>query len=82
MTWKYCLLEQDINPRARTQKQVGSSNQALQETLNELEKSDAEAVAVLRLDVGALMDTTSIAIEAYNNDQPDVHIVLLRIRVP
>ena len=69
---KYWLLELGINPRPRTQQQVGNSNQTLQETLNELEESDAEAVAVLRLDVGALMDTTSIAIEAYNNDQPDV----------
>jgi PAS domain S-box-containing protein len=69
---KYWLLELGINPRARTQKRVSSSDQTLQETLSELEKSDAEAVAVLRLDVGSLMDTTAIAIEAYNNHQADV----------
>jgi methyl-accepting chemotaxis protein len=66
---KYWLLELGVGARARTEDNVIAARRALEEKLDSLEGLDAEAVAVLRLEVGALMDTTFFAIESYAENQ-------------
>ena len=66
---KYWLLEVGVDPRARTENNVIGARRVLAEKLDELEAFDPEGVAVLRLEVGSLMDTTLIAIESYAEDQ-------------
>jgi PAS domain S-box-containing protein len=66
---KYWLLELGVDPRARTEDNVIAARRDLAEKLGKLEGFDAEGVAVLRLEVGALMDTTLIAIESYAENQ-------------
>jgi len=66
---KYWLLELGVDARARTEDNVIAARRALEEKLDSLEGLDAEAVAVLRLEVGALMDTTFFAIESYAENQ-------------
>jgi PAS domain S-box-containing protein len=66
---KYWLLELGIDPRGRTEDNVIDARRVLAKNLDTLEEFDAEGVAVLRLEVGALMDTTLIAIESYTDNQ-------------
>jgi PAS domain S-box-containing protein len=66
---KYWLLELSVGPRARTQENVIDSRRVLAEKLDHLEAFDPEGVAVLRIEVGSLMDTTLIAIESYAENQ-------------
>ena len=68
---KYWLLELGVSERPRSEENALRSRDRLLGIFDELERVDAEAVAVLRLETGSLMDTTSIAIEAYNDGQPD-----------
>ncbi len=62
---KYWLLELGVGPRDRTEENVIDSRRVLTEKLDNLEAFDPEGVAVLRIEVGSLMDTTLIAIESY-----------------
>lgn len=66
---KYWLLELGVGPRERTEENVIAARSVLDGKLDNLEVFDREGVAVLRLEVGSLMDTTQIAIEAYADDQ-------------
>lgn len=66
---KYWLLELSVVPRARTHANVIDSRLLLAEKLDALESFDPEGVAVLRLEMGSLMDTTSIAIESYTENK-------------
>lgn len=66
---KYWLLELGVDPHGRTEDNVLAARRALGEQLDNLEPFDAEGVAVVRLEVGALMDTTQIAIESYAENQ-------------
>ncbi len=66
---KYWLLELGVGPRERTEDNVIAARRVLTEELDNLESFDPEGVAVLRLDVGSLMDTTQIAIESYADNQ-------------
>ena len=68
---KYWLLELAVSARPESEEKALSSRDRLLRIFDQLERVDAEAVAVLRLEIGSLMDTTSIAIEAYNDEQPD-----------
>ncbi|MDX1431644.1 MAG: HAMP domain-containing protein, partial [Gammaproteobacteria bacterium] len=63
---KYWLLELGVSEGPRTVDNIETAQLALDERLDELEAVDRETVAVLRLEVGALMDTTMIAVEAYS----------------
>ncbi len=67
--FKYWLLELAVGPRERSEREALAARESLLERLMELEQVDAEAVAVLRLDVGALMDTTLIAIESFQDGE-------------
>jgi len=67
---KYWLLELSVGPRTRTQENVIEARQVLSEKLDALEPFDREGVAVLRLEVGSLMDTSLFAIEAYDESNP------------
>ena len=69
---KYWLLELGVGPRKRTEENVVSARRVLEQKLDDLEAFDPEGVAVLRLEVGALMDTTSIAIESYADNQQKI----------
>ena len=69
---KYWLLELGVSKRPRTDENVLQAQNELAAKLDSLEEFDAETVAVLRLEVGALMDTTMIAIEVYNADDPSL----------
>ncbi len=66
---KYWLLELSVDPRARTEDNVIAARRVLAEKLDNLEAFDSEGVAVLRIEVGSLMDTTLIAIESYAENQ-------------
>jgi PAS domain S-box-containing protein len=66
---KYWLLELSVGPRERTEENVIDSRRVLAEKLEDLESFDPEGVAVLRIEVGSLMDTTLIAIESYAEDK-------------
>ena len=66
---KYWLLELAVSARPKSEHNALSSRDELMSRFGELERVDGEAVAVLRLEVGSLMDTTSIAIEAYHDGQ-------------
>ena len=66
---KYWLLELGVEPQARTEDNVNESRGVLTNKLDSLEDYDREGVAVLRLEVGSLMDTTQIAIESYAENQ-------------
>lgn len=66
---KYWLLELGVEPRARTEDNVIEARGVLSDKLDDLEGYDREGVAVLRLEVGSLMDTTLIAIESYAENQ-------------
>ncbi len=66
---KYWLLELGVEPQARTEDNVNESRGLLTNKLDSLEDYDREGVAVLRLEVGSLMDTTQIAIESYAENQ-------------
>ena len=66
---KYWLLELSVGPRDRTEENVIDSRRVLAQKLDELEAFDPEGVAVLRIEVGSLMDTTLIAIESYADNQ-------------
>jgi PAS domain S-box-containing protein len=66
---KYWLLELGVGPRERTEDNVIASRSVLEDKLDNLEIFDPEGVAVLRLEVGSLMDTTLIAIESYADQQ-------------
>ncbi len=66
---KYWLLELSVVPRARTHANVIDSRRLLAEKLDALESFDPEGVAVLRLEMGSLMDTTLIAIESYTENK-------------
>ena len=66
---KYWLLELGVDPQARTEDNVIDARGVLTDKLDNLEGYDAEGVAVLRLEVGSLMDTTLIAIESYAENQ-------------
>ena len=66
---KYWLLELSVDPRDRTEENVISARRVLADRLDNLERYDAEGVAVLRIEVGSLMDTTLIAIESYADGQ-------------
>ena len=83
---KYWLLELSVGPRTRTEENVIDARDVLWEKLDDLEPFDREGVAVLRLEVGSLMDTSLIAIEAYdesNRTQGDAFLAkgLEHIRV-
>jgi len=66
---KYWLLELGVGPRERTEDNVIAARSVLDGKLDKLEAFDREGVAVLRLEVGSLMDTTLIAIESYADNQ-------------
>ncbi len=66
---KYWLLELGVGPRSRTEDNVIAARRVLAEKLDHLEAFDQEGVAVLRIEVGSLMDTTLIAIESYAENQ-------------
>lgn len=66
---KYWLLELGVDARERTEENVIDARRVLSEKLDDLEAFDAEGVAVLRIEVGSLMDTTLIAIESYADNQ-------------
>jgi len=70
--FKYWLLELGVDPRERTEENVIDARRVLAEKLDDLETFDAEGVAVLRIEVGSLMDATQIAIESYADDQQDL----------
>ena len=65
---KYWLLELSVDPRGRTEENVIEAQSVLSTKLDDLEPFDSEGVAVLRLEVGSLMDTTHIAAEAYEEN--------------
>jgi PAS domain S-box-containing protein len=69
---KYWLLELGVDPRERTEDNVIAARSVLEDKLDNLEVYDREGVAVLRLEVGSLMDTTLIAIESYADMQKEI----------
>ena len=62
---KYWLLELGVSEGPRTAENIDKAQAALDDSFDALDAVDRETVAVLRLEVGALMDSTLIAIEAY-----------------
>jgi len=64
---KYWLLELAVDPQPRSEENALRARDELAAHLDSLERVEPETAAVLRLETGALMDSTMIAIEAYND---------------
>jgi PAS domain S-box-containing protein len=74
---KYWLLELAVAPRPGSRDSAYRSRDEVAASFDRLEDSEAETVAVLRLEMGALMDSTLIAMEAYeegNSSQGDAFL--------
>lgn len=70
--FKYWLLELAVGPRQGSEDKALAARDAFSEKLDELDAVDKEAVSVLRIEIGSLLDTTEFAIEALQENDEEM----------